>query len=43
VTDTAPRRYLSYHNSENSPDKVNYRWLYRVVKGIECAVANLVA
>ncbi|HYE37258.1 M28 family peptidase [Methylocaldum sp.] len=42
VTDTAPLRYPYYHKPEDTPDKVNYRWLYRVVKGIESAVAKLV-
>jgi len=43
VTDTAPLRYPYYHKPEDTPDKVNYPWLFRVVKGVEGAVANLVA
>jgi Zn-dependent M28 family amino/carboxypeptidase len=41
VTDTAPFRYPYYHTSNDTPDKVNYDRLARVVAGLEYAIANL--
>ncbi len=41
VTDTAPFRYPYYHTVEDTPDKVNYDHLARVVAGLERAIANL--
>ncbi len=35
VTDTAPFRYPHYHSSADSPDKVDYERLGRVVSGLE--------
>jgi Zn-dependent M28 family amino/carboxypeptidase len=35
VTDTAPFRYPFYHSSEDTPDKVDYDRLARVVTGLE--------
>ena len=43
VTDTAPLRYPYYHKPEDTLDKVNYRWLYRVARSLEGAVAGLVS
>jgi hypothetical protein len=41
VTDTAPFRYPYYHTEEDTPDKVDYDRLTRVVAGLERAIANL--
>jgi hypothetical protein len=35
VTDTAPFRYPHYHTREDTPDKVDYQKLARVVGGLE--------
>ena len=35
LTDTAPFRYPHYHSSADSPDKVDYERLARVVSGLE--------
>jgi len=35
ITDTAPYRYPAYHTSEDTPEKVNYKKMVYVVKGIE--------
>jgi hypothetical protein len=41
VTDTAPFRYPYYHTQEDTPEKVNYDRLARVVKGLEGVVRDL--
>jgi hypothetical protein len=41
VTDTAPYRYPHYHTAEDTPDKVNYEALARVVKGLEGMLRDL--
>jgi hypothetical protein len=41
VTDTAPFRYPYYHTANDTPDKVNYDRLARVVAGLEYAIADL--
>jgi Zn-dependent M28 family amino/carboxypeptidase len=41
VTDTALFRYPYYHTGEDTPDKVRYEPLSRVVIGLEGVVANL--
>jgi hypothetical protein len=43
VTDTALFRYPYYHTSEDTPDKIQYDRLARVVVGLEQVVAALVA
>jgi hypothetical protein len=35
ITNTAPFRYPHYHTSADSPDKVDYDRLARVVSGLE--------
>ena len=35
VTDTAPYRYPHYHTAEDTPDKVDYERLARVVRGLD--------
>jgi hypothetical protein len=42
VTDTAPFRYGYYHTSGDTPDKVNYERMARVVVGLEAVVTDLV-
>lgn len=42
VTDTAPFRYPYYHSSQDTPDKINYEHLTRVVVGLKLVVAELV-
>jgi hypothetical protein len=41
VTDTAPFRYPYYHTAGDTPDKVNYDHLARVVGGLELTIADL--
>jgi Zn-dependent M28 family amino/carboxypeptidase len=35
ITDTAPFRYPHYHSAADTPDKVDYDKLARVVSGLE--------
>jgi len=42
VTDTAPFRYPHYHTLRDSPDKLDYDRLARVVRGLEGVVRDLV-
>lgn len=41
VTDTAPYRYPHYHTLRDTPDKIDYERLSRVVKGLESVVRDL--
>lgn len=41
VTDTAPFRYPYYHTMQDTPDKVNYDRLARVVSGLDRVVEEL--
>ena len=41
VTDTAPYRYPHYHTRADTPDKVDYDRLARVVQGLEQVVREL--
>jgi Zn-dependent M28 family amino/carboxypeptidase len=41
VTDTAPYRYPHYHTRQDTPDKVDYKRLARVVRGLEGVVRDL--
>lgn len=41
VTDTAPYRYPHYHTLRDTPDKLDYDRLLRVVKGLEGVVRDL--
>ena len=41
VTDTAPYRYPHYHTLRDTPDKLDYERLARVVKGLEAMVREL--
>ncbi|WP_420472707.1 M28 family peptidase [Noviherbaspirillum sp. ST9] len=43
ITDTAPYRYPYYHTAQDTPDKLDYTLLARVVKGIEFVVRDLAA
>ena len=43
VTDTAPFRYPHYHTLRDTPDKLGYERLARVVKGLEGVLRDLVA
>lgn len=40
VTDTAPFRYPYYHSVEDTPDKVDYERLTRVVSGLELVIRH---
>ncbi len=42
VTDTAPFRYPYYHTEEDTPDKINYDRMARVVAGLEKVISDLV-
>jgi hypothetical protein len=41
VTDTAPFRYAAYHSAQDTPDKVDFGRLARVVAGLEHLVGDL--
>ena len=41
VTDTAPFRYPHYHSPNDTPDKIDYERMARVVAGLECVAAEL--
>lgn len=41
VTDTAPFRYPHYHGDDDTPDKLQYEALARVVVGLEAVVREL--
>ncbi|GAB1541876.1 hypothetical protein NUACC21_45490 [Scytonema sp. NUACC21] len=41
VTDTAPFRYPYYHTELDTPDKVDYERLARIVAGLERVIADL--
>lgn len=41
ITDTAPFRYPYYHEPEDTPDKISYDGLTRVVSGIKHVIADL--
>ncbi|MEC4866251.1 MAG: M28 family peptidase [Jaaginema sp. PMC 1078.18] len=43
ITDTAPFRYPNYHTAEDTPDKVNYDCLARVVAGLERVILELLS
>lgn len=42
ITDTAPFRYPHYHTPEDTPDKLDYPSLARVVDGIDAVVMTVV-
>ena len=41
VTDTAPFRYPHYHASSDTPDKLEYDSMTRVVVGLEGVIQSL--
>jgi len=41
ITDTAPFRYPFYHTSEDTPDKIDFDRMARVVVGLEKVIAEL--
>ncbi|MFQ5840393.1 MAG: M28 family peptidase, partial [Candidatus Methylomirabilales bacterium] len=41
VTDTGPFRYPFYHTVQDTPDKIRYDQMARVVKGLEGVVDEL--
>jgi Peptidase family M28 len=41
VTDTAPYRYKYYHTAEDTPDKIDFEKLARVVAGLAETIADL--
>jgi hypothetical protein len=43
VTDTAPFRYPHYHTLQDTPDKIDYERLARVVTGLEGVLRELIA
>ena len=42
ITDTAPFRYVHYHQPSDTPDKVDTESVARLVKGIERVIRDLV-
>ena len=43
VTDTAPFRYPHYHTPRDTPERVDYERLARVVSGLEMAIRDMAA
>lgn len=43
VTDTAPFRYPHYHRRTDTPDKLDYEKMARVVAGLEKVIVELVS
>ncbi len=43
VTDTAPFRYLHYHEPEDTPEKLDYERMARVVDGLVRVATELAA
>jgi Zn-dependent M28 family amino/carboxypeptidase len=43
VTDTLPFRYAHYHTTEDTPDKIDYEKMARVVEGLEAVMRELVS
>ncbi len=41
ITDTAPFRYKHYHTTGDTPDKIDYERLARVVSGLEAVILEL--
>lgn len=41
VTDSAPFRYQYYHKPDDTPDKINYDCMARVVSGLQSVIAEL--
>lgn len=41
LTDTAPFRYPHYHHASDTPDKLDYPRMARVVEGLQAVVADL--
>jgi hypothetical protein len=41
ITDTAPFRNPFYHTREDTPDKVDYGRMARVVHGLDAVVSDL--
>ena len=41
LTDTAPFRYPYYHTPEDTPEKISYGMLARIVKGVERVIREL--
>jgi len=41
VTDTAPYRYRHYHKATDTPEKIDYERLARVVEGVGLVVEDL--
>lgn len=43
VTDTAPYRYPHYHKPTDTPDKIDFERLFKVVKGLQSVIVKLLA
>ena len=43
ITDTAPFRYRHYHKLEDTPDKLDFDRMARVVEGVARVIEELVA
>lgn len=41
VTDTAPFRYRHYHNRGDTPDKLDFGKMAKVIEGLRCVIADL--
>ena len=41
VTDTAPFRYSRYHNRGDTPDKLDFGKMAKVIEGLRCVIADL--
>lgn len=41
VTDTAPFRYRHYHNRSDTPDKLDFGKMAKVIEGLRCVITDL--
>ena len=41
ITDTAPYRYLFYHTADDTPNKLDYPRMARLLLGVEAAVKEI--
>ena len=41
LTDTAPLRYRYYHTPDDTPDKIDFSWLARVVNALNGGIGEL--
>jgi hypothetical protein len=43
ITDTAPFRYPNYHRRSDTPDKLDYAKMAKVIEGLKAVIVDLTA